>query len=346
MAHQPLNIGIVGAGANTRARHIPLLQSIEGVSITAVCNRSEASAREAAREFGIPRVFADWRELVASEGVDAVVIGTWPNMHCPVTVAALDAGKHVLCEARMAMDLAEAREMLAAAARNPGLITQVVPSPFTLGVDRTVRRLLAEGAVGPLLVIEVKGCAETLLDREAPLTWRQDRALSGLNVLTMGIWYEALMRWVGEAVSVSASARVFADSRPDPDSGLPREVTVPDHLDIVAEMEIGAQAHLQFSSVLGAAGGNVISLVGEQGVLRLADGMLSICGPGGGEFQAVDIPAEEAGAWRVEAEFIGAIRGDAPVALTTFADGVRYMAFTQAVADSLASGATERVWRE
>src|SRR5881275_2217356 len=131
MAKQPLRVGLIGAGANTRSRHIPGLRAISDVEIVAVCNRRRESTAAAARELGIPRTFDRWEDLVADPEIDAVVIGTWPYLHCPVTLAALAAGKHVLTEARMAMSAAEAREMLAAARAHPGLVTQVVPAPFT-----------------------------------------------------------------------------------------------------------------------------------------------------------------------------------------------------------------------
>ena len=107
-----IRIGIVGAGDNTRVRHIPGLQAQEGVEIVSVCNRSQASSQRVAREFGIPTTHGHWRELIASDGIDAVVIGTWPYLHCPITLAALEAGKHVMTEARMAMDAGQARRML------------------------------------------------------------------------------------------------------------------------------------------------------------------------------------------------------------------------------------------
>src|SRR5919198_5616662 len=122
----PLRIGLVGAGANTRARHIPGLRAIPGVEIVAVCNRRPESTAAAAREFGIPRTFDRWEDLVADPEVDAVVVGTWPYLHGPVTLAALAAGKHVLTEARMAMTAAEAHRMLAASRRHPELVAQVV----------------------------------------------------------------------------------------------------------------------------------------------------------------------------------------------------------------------------
>src|SRR6266480_4525750 len=116
---QRIRIGIVGAGNNTRVRHIPGLKAQEGVEIVAVCNQSKESSERVAKEFGIPGTHANWHELALSREVDAVVVGTWPYLHCPVTLAALDAGKHVLTEARMSMNAAEAHRMLAAAQAHP-----------------------------------------------------------------------------------------------------------------------------------------------------------------------------------------------------------------------------------
>src|SRR5437773_10070383 len=152
---QRIRIGLIGAGANTRLRHIPGLRAVEGVELAAVCNRRPESTRAAMQEFGIARSHAHWEELVADPDLDAVVIGTWPYLHCPITLAALQAGKHVLTEARMAMNASEAHRMLAAARRHPKLVTQVVPSPYGLKGHEVVRELLAEGFVGELREVQV-----------------------------------------------------------------------------------------------------------------------------------------------------------------------------------------------
>ena len=147
MSKPRVRVGLVGAGANTRIRHIPGFRAIEGVEIVSVSNRTTASAERVAKEYGIPKVVEKWQDLVASPDIDAVMIGTWPNMHCEVTCAALAAGKHVLCEARMARDLAEAHTMLAAAAAHPQLTAQIVPSPFGLEVGAKVKKMLADRVV-------------------------------------------------------------------------------------------------------------------------------------------------------------------------------------------------------
>jgi predicted dehydrogenase len=334
-----IRIGIVGAGANTRSRHIPNLKSQTGVEIVSVCNRSHESAERVAKEFGIPRVCQHWKELVESADIDAVVIGTWPYLHCPVTLAALAAGKHVLTEALMAMNAAEARSMLDASRRNPHLVTQVVPSPYTLKIDRTVQKLLAEGFVGELQALEVRANSPSFMDRDGPLHWRHDRDLSGFNILGMGIWYEAVMRWVGEAKTVRAMTRVSVKQRKN-SSGVMKAVSVPDHADILAEMACGAQAGFQFSAVTGLAPGPEVWLFGSEGTLRYDASSEKLSGARRGEtaLHEIAISAELAIGWRVEEEFINALRGVEQVKFTTFEDGLKYMQFTEAVSRSADSG--------
>jgi len=102
MTDQTIRVGFVGAGANSRKHHIPKLKAQPGVELMAVANRTKGSGEKIAAEFGIKRVYGDWRELVRAVDIDAVCIGTWPNTHCEITRAVLENGKHVLCEARMA----------------------------------------------------------------------------------------------------------------------------------------------------------------------------------------------------------------------------------------------------
>src|SRR5438128_10748753 len=150
MTRSTLRIGLIGAGANTRKRHIPGLRALPDVEIVAVCNRRPSSTAAVAREYGIPRTFEHWQDLVADPGLDAVVVGTWPYLHCPVTLAALEAGKHILTEARMSMNAAEAHQMLEMARKHPKLVTQVVPSPFGFKGHRVMMELIEGGFLGEL----------------------------------------------------------------------------------------------------------------------------------------------------------------------------------------------------
>lgn len=245
-----IRIGVVGAGRNTCLLHIPNLKKIEGVEVVSVANRSRVSSERVARQFDIPRVHDNWRDLINDPGIEAVVIGTWPYMHCPVTLAALAAGKHVLTEARMAMNAAEARQMLAASRARPDLVTQVVPASHTFPVDAMVIHLLGEGYIGELQAIDLR-VPTGFLDRDAPMHWRMDRDYTGVNTMSMGIWYECISHWIGPATAVMARTRVAVPYRIDKPRGGLRAVAVPDHVEVLADYGNDAIARMHWSSVAG-----------------------------------------------------------------------------------------------
>ena len=335
MGTSKVRVGVVGAGANTVSRHLPGLLQQPDVELASVCNRSRESSQRVAQQFGIGAVYESWPELVAADDSDAIVIGTWPYLHCPITLAALHAGKHVLCEARMAMNAGEARAMLAASRHRPELVAQIVPAPHTLGEDGTMRRYFSEGRLGDLLAVEL--IDSSTFRTEGPLHWRHQRELSGLNIMTLGIWYEAMLRWAGSATRVAAFARTFVPVRADAD-GVRRAVPIPDHIDVLGDLACGAQLRMQVSQVTGLRPSGAW-LCGSEGTLhRDADGGLHYGARGDSALAPVAIEPRDVGAWRVEEEFINAIRGLEQVSHTRFADGVQYMEFTAAVHRSLQSG--------
>lgn len=337
----PIRVGIVGAGGNTRTMHIPGLQAIDGVEVISVVNRSRASSEAVAQEFKIPTVHDSWQDLIHSDEIDAVVIGTWPYMHCRLSVAALEANKHVMCEARMAMNAKEAHIMRDAARRNPHLTAQIVPSPFSFGVDKTIQRLIGEGFLGNILAIEARSNGNAFLNLDGPMLWRHDFNLSGMNIMFMGIWYESLMRWVGEATQVSAMGRTYIPMRKNADGHM-QSVRIPEHLDIIGLMACGAQLHMQCSTVTGLGGATDAYLFGDQGTIYIdatdaKNNKLFGGQRGDTELTEIAIPDAERGAWRVEEEFINAIRGNEEITRTSFEDGVKYMEFTEAVNRSIAA---------
>ena len=277
MTDSKIRVGFIGAGANTRKHHLPKLRAQPGVELVAVANRSKESGERVAKEFGIGRVHASWQEIVNAPDIDAVCIGTWPYTHCEMTTAALGAGKHVLCEARMAMNAAEGRRMLEASRKAPSLIAQLVPAPHTLELDATVQALLAEGFLGEVLAVELQSSPGRFVEPDAPLHWRHDVAMSGHNILNMGIWYEAMMRWLGPAQRVTSMTKVAVPKRKDA-SGAIQEVKVPDHVDILAQLRRGAVAHLRFSSVTALAPASEAWIYGSEGTVRLEGDALRLTG--------------------------------------------------------------------
>jgi len=343
-----LRIGIVGLGGNTRLRHIPGLRACRDVEIAAVCNRRSESTRAAADEYSIGQTFARWQDLVADDDLDAVLIGTWPYLHCEITLAALAAGKHVLTEARMARDASEARRMLAASREHPDLVCQIVPSPFGLKVDQTVRDLLADGFIGELREAVALGVNDAVADPHTPLHWRQSAELSGRNMLALGILHETMTRWVADPVRVVARTHTFTRQRPDPETGEMREVETPDSVHVMTEIPDGAAGIYHFSGAVHHGPGLQLHLYGSAGTLKYQFGpneRLLGADYGQDELKEVTIPDEKAGGWRVEEEFINAIRGEEEIKFTDFATGVRYMAFTDAVALSAESGSAVDIAR-
>lgn len=330
-----LRIGIIGAGENTRTRHIPGLRAEPDVEIVAVCNRRPESTERVAREYDIPRRFAKWEEVVADPAIDAIVIGTWPYLHCPITLAALAAGKHVLTEARMSLDAAEAHRMRDAARKHSNLVAQIVPSPYGLTGDRFVRDLIQSDFIGELREYHVYSQTGALADPDSPLAWRQDAGFSGFNALSLGILHETLLRWLPQPSELFARTRAFISERLDSDSGLRRAVGTPDCIQVLTRLPSGAAGAYRLSGVSPFGGGTAIELFGHKGSLRYdlsADQIWGTRDPG--SMREISIPLDQRGGWRVEADFIRSIRQGDPVEFTNFDTGVAYMEFTEAVARS------------
>ena len=174
-------------------------------------------------------------------------------MHAVCTCEAFQAGKHVLCEARMAMNAEEAHQMFRLKKQHPELVAQIVPSPMTLRYDRTIKDLIRNGFLGDPLAVEIRDVSNTFIDPSRNLFWRENFDLSGYNVLSLGIWYEALMRWLGEVQEVTAMAKTAVKRRYDEQNDKMAFVRIPDHLSVIAEMVCGAQAHFLLSAVTGLA---------------------------------------------------------------------------------------------
>src|SRR5438067_12536892 len=113
-----LRVGIVGAGNIVKTRHLPALKKNPDVDIVAVSNSTYESSEKFCQEnCSSVTPMANWVDLLALPDLDIIWIGTPPYMHSAVTISALEAGKHVLCQARTSVDLAEAEEMLGTSTR-------------------------------------------------------------------------------------------------------------------------------------------------------------------------------------------------------------------------------------
>lgn len=332
--NQKLRIGIVGAGNIVRTRHLPALEKHPEVEIVAVSNSIYESSEKFCQEYCPSATpMGNWPEMLALPDIDIIWIGTPPVMHSAVTVSALEAGKHVFCQARMSMDLAEAEEMFAASKRYPELVTMLCPPPMGMRADLLVKKLMAEDYIGRPHHVRLQSFTSNYLDPGAGPHWRQKIEISGLHVLTLGIYIEVLQRWLGEITGVFARSKVIQPIRQG------YEVIIPDLLTVLCAFENGAEGVLEFSAIDALASGDRVEIYGSSGTLTYDfDSDVVQAGKVGDRgLHVVELPAELETEWRVEEDFLAAVKSKGRVRPhPNFEDGLRYMRVVQAVADSRA----------
>ena len=330
----PIRIGIVGAGRIVASEHVPRFRTIDGVELAGVANRSEESSRRAADELGLPRAYPSWQELVADPELDAVLVGAWPVLHASVTIGALEAGKHVLTEARMAASAEDARAMLRAARAHPDQIAAVVPASFSAWADGTIVRLLRDGAIGRVRHVQVAW------DSSAPGDpgdfWRWQRSTSGENIMALGILAESMTRWLGQPEAVTAVTRLGPAERPGPAG--PIAADVPDHVLALVEYPDDVTAVVEMSARTNGIASDHATFHGTTGSLVVDFRAQRIELAHGTERETVAVRDEDRAGWTAETDFVSAIRGGSHGTLTDFPTGLGYMAFLEAVHRSAASG--------
>ncbi|MEU9996960.1 Gfo/Idh/MocA family oxidoreductase [Streptomyces sp. NPDC050848] len=187
--------------------------------LAAVAGRDPVAVRAAAAKHGWAAAETDWRALVARDDVQLVDVCTPGDSHAEIAVAALEAGKHVLCEKPLANSVAEAEAMVAAAeaAAARGQVAMVGFNYRRVPAIAYARRLIAEGRLGALRHVRVTYLQDWLVDPGFPLTWRLERAHAGSGALgDLGAHAVDLAQYLaGELlVGVSALTETFVRERP------------------------------------------------------------------------------------------------------------------------------------
>ncbi|MEV7194688.1 Gfo/Idh/MocA family oxidoreductase [Streptomyces sp. NPDC093510] len=222
---RPLGVGMVGY-AFMGAAHSQGWRTVGRVFdlpvrpvLSAVCGRDGGAVRAAADRLGWAAAETDWRALIARDDVDIVDICTPGDSHAEIALAALEAGKHVLCEKPLANTVEEAEAMAEAAelARARGQVAMVGFNYRRVPALALARRMVAEGRLGALRHVRLTYLQDWLVDAEFPLTWRlrKDRAGSGA-LGDLGAHIVDLAQYlVGEPVAgVSALTETFVRERP------------------------------------------------------------------------------------------------------------------------------------
>ena len=142
-----VRVGVVGTSRYADMGHLPILRNHSQADLTAICGRNRDRAQEMATKYEIPQVFTDYLEMIEQSGIEALVVTTPDDLHYLITVSALDAGLHVLCEKPMALSATQAQEMYnkaeAAGVKHMTLFTWRWCPPFHYG-----HQLVQEGYIG------------------------------------------------------------------------------------------------------------------------------------------------------------------------------------------------------
>ncbi len=260
---------VIGTRFWSEGFHVPGLLSRGDVEVAALCSRDAAHAQSVADKFSIPRVYADWREMLAREKLDGVAITTPNKLHHPIALAAFDAGLHVICEKPLAMNAAEAREMLdrATARKRKHL---VMFDYRAMPAARRAKELIDTGFLGHVYHVIAVYQHSSYVDPARPFAWRMSKAESGTgtlgdlasHIIDLTHW------WVGDFARVSGHLTTFTKQRPHPATGEMVAIDADDAASFVAEMQSGAQAIFHATKMAICRGNAIrIELYGSDGAL-------------------------------------------------------------------------------
>jgi predicted dehydrogenase len=332
-----LRLGVIGAGAIMRERHWPNLKKIPGVSISCVCNSTTQSAERFVKENEISAdVVEDWKELIGRSDVDVVWVAAPPLMHKPAVIDSLQVKKPVFCQARMAMNYAEAREMREAHLKTPDVVAAFCPAPFGMSVSKYIKKILSEEILGKLIHLDFKALSNVYSDPDSPAHWRQREDINGINFLSCGIFAEVIMDWLGEPQKLCATGGVVHKQRG------PHKITLPDIASVKAVWRDDLNGDLLWSGVHFLNQRPSLTIQGTKACLQVLfqPDEVYLSEDRNSTLKKVTIPEEFLTEWRVEQNFIDAVRGASVKPGISFEEGLRYMKFTQAVIDSLENNGT------
>jgi predicted dehydrogenase len=258
MAQGRVRVGIIGTGRIANMVHVPSLKLCPDLcEVLGVTSRVEERAAAFAAQWGIPRVYPDWRVLLGDPQIDAVVICPPSGLTATIATAALAAGKHVLCEKPLGLNAAEARALQSAAERG-GRIHMVAFTFRFVPALRFLKRLVSEGHFGEIRHWRSSHITDLMLDPTTPAAWRNVRTHAGAGVLAdMGSHGIDCARYLlGEMTAVSAMSRLYVRERPSATGGGTVPVDADDACSVTAEFANGAIGTFDLNRAVAGRGGS------------------------------------------------------------------------------------------
>lgn len=232
-------IGIVGTGF-AKTVQIPAFQKCEGAEVVSVSSAHLENAERAARDFNIEHFTADWRETAGNKAVDLVCITTPPVFHKEMTLFALEHGKHVLCEKPMAMNAAEAREMLEKS-QEKNVLTMIDHELRFLSGRRKAKEMIQSGEIGRIRHAKYNFRAPHRGDPKATWNWWSDIESGGGALGAIGSHVVDSLLWFSgaEISQIFCQLQTHVKQRREEKSGATRAVTSDDQANIILRFADG-----------------------------------------------------------------------------------------------------------
>jgi predicted dehydrogenase len=289
-AVQPIRVGIIGTGF-ARSTQVPAFQACPGVEVVSIASAHLERAEAVAKDRGIPHIARDWREVVGNPQVDLVSIVTPPHLHHDMALAAVHAGKAVLCEKPTALDAAQA-EVMFLAAEQRGVLALLDHELRFLDSRQRMRELILEGALGTIHHARVRYRSDSRGGPERTWDWWSDVARGGGLLGAVGSHAVDALRFVlgREPTEVLGVLATHVATRPDEETGEPRVVTSDDEVQALLKFGGGLTASVSLSAVEPGQPLHVLEVFGSKGGLRVEGLDLRRAEVGGRTWEPVPLP--------------------------------------------------------
>jgi predicted dehydrogenase len=267
VAVSKVGVGVVGCGFVGGGAHVPAFCDIESAKLVAVADPDSKRRFKAAQKHQIKSSYEDYLDLVGDPDVQLVVVAVPTPLHAKVALAAIEAGKHVLCEMPLAANLAEADQLIATAHRRGVVLMPSLTFRFTPNFVKA-KQMIQDGTIGrPTTLLYREFIPAADLARQWPAgSWMWDEKVSGGPLFTLAVWSIDLLRWLtdSEIEQVYASAKY---------TRLDRYGTIGYDASAVLKLADGVVGCLQYSgSVARSAAACALEVIGDATkVLRASD---------------------------------------------------------------------------
>ncbi len=265
-----LKIGVIGCGKIAQVRHIPEYAANENCELVAFYNPTASRAEDMAKKYG-GKVYESVDELLSDESIDAVSVCSANYSHAEITVKALNAGKHVLCEKPMATTLADCEKMVEAA-KKTGKRLMIGQNQRLAKAHVKAKELIDEGLIGSVVTFRTAfghGGPETWSIKPGNDTWFFDKSKAVMGVMAdLGIHKTDLLRYLLGQEVVKTTARLMTLDKKGPDGEL---IGVDDNAICIYETSGGASGTMTVSWTHYGAEDNSTVLYGTKGIMRIYD---------------------------------------------------------------------------